>query len=89
MIDPRRTETALRADAHYFIRPGTDVYLLLAMAQVLFAENLVRPGRLSPIIDGLDRLQDAVADYTPERVADVTGIPADTIRQLTRDFRPG
>ncbi|WP_020607398.1 molybdopterin oxidoreductase family protein [Spirosoma spitsbergense] len=86
VIDPRRTETALRADAHHFIRPGTDVYLLLAMAQVLFAENLVRLGRLASIIDGLDRLRDAVADFTPERVAGVTGIAADTIRQLTRDF---
>jgi anaerobic selenocysteine-containing dehydrogenase len=86
VIDPRRTETALRADAHHFIRPGTDVYLLLAMTQVLFAENLVRLGRLDPIIDGLDRLRDAVADYTPEQVAGVTGIAADTIRQLTRDF---
>ncbi len=86
VIDPRRTETALRADAHHFIRPGTDVYLLLAMAQVLFAENLVRLGRLGPLIDGLDRLRDAVADFTPERVADVTGMAADTICQLTRDF---
>ena len=86
VIDPRRTETALRADAHHFIRPGTDVFLLLAMTQVLFAENLVRLGRLEPIIDGLDRLRAVVTDYSPERVADVTGIPAETIRQLTRDF---
>lgn len=86
VIDPRRTETALRADAHHFIRPGTDVYLLLAMTHVLFAENLIRLGRLEPIIDGLDRLREVVADYTPERVADITGIPAETIRQLTLDF---
>ncbi len=86
VIDPRRTETALRVDAHHFIRPGTDVYLLLAMTQVLFAENRIRLGRLEPVIDGLERLRDAVADFTPERVAGVTGIAADTIRQLTRDF---
>lgn len=86
VIDPRRTETALRADAHHFIRPGTDVFLLLAMTQVLFAENLVRTGRLEPVIDGIDRVRDVVAGFTPERVAAVTGISADTIRQLTRDF---
>lgn len=86
VIDPRRTETALRANAHHFIRPGTDVFLLLAMTQVLFAENLIRTGRLEPVIDGIDKLRDVVADFTPERVADATGIPADTIRQLTRDF---
>ncbi len=86
VIDPRRTETAGKADAHHFIRPGTDVYLLLAMTHVLFAENLVRPRRLEPIIDGLDQLREAVTDFTPERVADITGIAADTIRQLTLDF---
>jgi len=86
VIDPRRTETALRANAHHFIRPGTDVFLLLAMTHVLFAENLVCTGRLEPVIDGIDRLRDVVAEFTPERVADVTGISADTIRQLTRDF---
>lgn len=86
VIDPRRTETALRADAHHFIRPDTDVFLLLAMTQVLFTENLVRTGRLTPLLDGIDRLREAVADFTPERVADITGITAEGIRQLTRDF---
>lgn len=86
VIDPRRTETAERANAHHFIRPGTDVYLLLAMTQVLFTENLVRLGRLEPLIDNLDRLRAIVADYTPERAAALTGISADAIRQLARDF---
>ncbi len=86
VIDPRRTETAEKADQHYFIRPGTDVYLLLAMTQVLFAENLVRLGRLGTLVDNLYRIHDAVADYTPEAVADRTNISADAIRQLTRDF---
>src|SRR5262249_23129242 len=40
VIDPRRTETAAIADQHYFIRPGTDVYLLLAILHTIFAENL-------------------------------------------------
>ena len=47
VIDPRRTETAARADEHHVIRPGTDVFLLLALVQVLYAENLVNPGRLA------------------------------------------
>ena len=41
MLDPRRTETADKADRHLFIRPGTDAVLLLAMINVLFAERLV------------------------------------------------
>ena len=86
VIDPRRTETAHRADQHLFIRPGTDAFLLLAMTQVLFAENLVNIGRLADVTDGVEILAEAVAPFTPERVADATGIAADTIRQLTRDF---
>lgn len=86
VVDPRRTETAKCADEHHFIRPGTDVYLLLAMVQTLFAEDLVRPGRLAPFIDGLETLREAVAGFTPDGVAPLTGIPAETIRQLTRAF---
>lgn len=84
VVDPRRTETAARADAHHFIRPGTDVFLLLAMAQVLFAENLVRLGRLADFTDGLGALAAAVAGFTPEEVAAVTGMEAAIVRQLAR-----
>ena len=86
VIDPRRTETAARADEHHFIRPGTDVFLLLAMTQVLFAENLVRLGRLAEFTDGLAELQAAVAEFTPEAAADATGIDAATIRRLAREL---
>ncbi|MGI4761037.1 MAG: molybdopterin-dependent oxidoreductase [Janthinobacterium lividum] len=86
VIDPRRTETAARADEHHFIRPGTDAFLLLAMVQVLFAENLVRPGRLADCLDGLAELQAAVAAFTPEQVASLTGIAADTTRRLAREL---
>ena len=86
VIDPRRTETANRADEHHFIRPGTDVYLLLAMVQTLFAEGLVHPGRLAEFTDGFDTLRDAVAGFTPDDVASLTGMSAETIRQLTREF---
>ena len=86
VIDPRRTETADKADEHVFIRPGSDLYLIAAMLQVIFAERLARPRHLSEMIDGLDALKQAVADFTPEHAADYTGISADTIRRLTRDF---
>lgn len=86
VIDPRRTETAQRADEHHFIRPGTDVFLLLAMTQVLFAENLINPGRLADITDHIETLREAVADYTPERVTALTGVEPGTLRRLTREF---
>ena len=85
-IDPRHTETARKADRHHFIRPGTDVFLLAAMLQVLFEEDLADPGRLAAFSDGLDELRDAVREFTPETVTDITGIGADEIRALAREF---
>lgn len=86
VIDPRRTETAALADTHLAIRPGTDVLLLLGMLHVLFEEQRIAPDRLREIIDHEDRVQELCRDYAPERTAALTGVPADTLRQLTRDF---
>jgi anaerobic selenocysteine-containing dehydrogenase len=86
VIDPRRTETAEVADEHHFIRPGTDAALLLAMLQVLFAEQRVDPGALAKHARGLDQVPALLARFTPEYAAAATGIEADTIRRLARDF---
>lgn len=86
VIDPRRTETAELADAHHFIRPGTDVHLLAAMLHTVFADGLVRLGTVAPHVRGLDALREAVTPFTPERAAARCGVPADTIRGLARDF---
>jgi len=86
VIDPRRTETAAIADAHHFIRPGTDVHLLAAMVHTLFAEGLVRLGPAAGWIAGVEALRAAVAPFTPEAAAARCGIAAETIRQLARDL---
>ena len=86
VVDPRRTETAQAADAHHFIRPGADVFFLLGMAHALFDEQLVRPGRLVPHLNGIEQLQAAVADFAPETVAARCGIEAGVIRQLARQL---
>jgi anaerobic selenocysteine-containing dehydrogenase len=86
VVDPRRTETAELADQHLFIRPGTDAYLLLAMLHVLFAEGRVRLGRLAAFTDGVETLAAIVRDFPPARVAPLTGIPAETIETLAREF---
>lgn len=83
VLDPRRTETAEKADEHHFIRPGTDAVLLLAMAQVVFAEKLVR---VRVDASGLGELEAAAASWTPERAAPITGIAAETIRALARSL---
>ncbi len=86
VIDPRRTETAKVADAHHFVRPGTDAYVLLAILQVLTSEGLTAPAQY---VDGLAELSAAVAAFTPERAEAVSGMPANTIRDLARDLAHG
>jgi len=86
VVDPRRTETARIADAHHFIRPGTDALLLLAMLHVVFQEGLDKPGRLAGLLDGSDVLRDLCRGYPPERVETATGVAAGDIRRLARDF---
>lgn len=86
IVDPRRSETAQLADRHLFIKPGTDAWLLLGLLQVIFEENLEKPGRLISMIDGMDELRRLTRAYTPERAAAITTIDAGSIRQLARDF---
>ena len=82
VVDPRRTETADKADRHVFIRPGTDAVLLLAMIDALFTEDLVKLGRLPAT--GVAELRRLAAAWRPERAAPITGIAAADIRDLAR-----
>ncbi len=86
VVDPRRTETAAIADTHHFIRPGADAALLLALLQVVHAEGLVKPGRLAAFTTGFERLAELVRAYPPERVSAHTGLSAEAIRGIARDF---
>ncbi|MCU1265885.1 MAG: dehydrogenase [Acidobacteria bacterium] len=86
LIDPRFTETARLADQQVFIKPGTDVLLLLALLHVVFDEGLSRLGPLAAFTKGLENIAQLVAEFPPERVASITGINSDQIRLLAREF---
>ncbi len=86
VIDPRRSETAEVADEHHFIRPGTDALLLFSIVDVLFSEGLVDLGQVGAFSRGLDQLRDLAANFSPENTAAATGIAADTVRRLSREF---
>jgi anaerobic selenocysteine-containing dehydrogenase len=86
LIDPRRTETARVASEHHFIKPSSDAYLLLALINTLFAENLVNPGRLKDFTDDVETLREVSKAYAPEKVAGLTGISAEEIRRIAREF---
>ncbi len=85
-IDPRRTETAAVSDEHLFIKPGSDAFLLFAFVHVLFEEKLVAPGRLETFVDGIETVQELAQPFAPEQVAQATGISAEAIRNLVREF---
>ncbi|MEU6353483.1 molybdopterin oxidoreductase family protein [Streptomyces sp. NPDC047072] len=86
VVDPRRTRTAKLADRHLAIRPGTDALLLAAMVYTLFEEGLVDTGELTPHLQGLDELREAVRDFTPEAVADACDVDASSTRTLAREL---
>ena len=86
VIDPRRTETAEIADQHLFIRPGTDAWLLMAMLNTLFAEDLINTGHLTDLLVGTDEVRSACAAFSPELAEQRTGVGAEQIRQLARDM---
>jgi anaerobic selenocysteine-containing dehydrogenase len=86
LIDPRFTETARLADRHLFIKPGTDVLLLLALLHVVFDEGLTAVGPLAPFTKGVETIGKLVAEFPPEKVASITGIDSSQIRLLAREF---
>ena len=85
VVDPRRTRTADVADEHLPIRPGTDAFFLAALAHTLFDADLVRLGPAAPHLAGLDEVRAAVGEFAPERVAEVCGIEAATIRRIAHE----
>jgi anaerobic selenocysteine-containing dehydrogenase len=85
LVDPRRTATADHADEWIPIRPGTDAALLLAIVHELFAHGWVDLRHLAPLVDGLDAVRELCTPFTPDAVADVCGIDANTIRRLARE----
>ncbi|MFI7066428.1 molybdopterin-dependent oxidoreductase [Kribbella sp. NPDC050124] len=83
VLDPRRTETAAVADEHHFVRPGTDAAFLLALIHQVIADGHARP---ASYVDGFEAVEEAVEAWTPERAAGITGIEADVIRRIAREF---
>lgn len=86
VIDPRRSETAEVADAHHFIRPGSDAAFLLGLLKVMLDEQLLKPGRVAEFTDGLDAALAAIHPFELEPLSAHCGIAADDIRQIAREF---
>ncbi|GAA1620837.1 molybdopterin oxidoreductase family protein [Catellatospora bangladeshensis] len=86
VVDPRETSIARTADVHVALRPGTDAAFFDAVLHVVIAEGLVDQEYVDAHTTGWDEVKAAVAEFTPDRAAEICGIPAAQVVQVARMF---
>ena len=89
VVDPRKTETAKRANQHIFITPGMDVFFLLSFLNIVIENKAQIAESLNTAkkhAEGLDDFINIAKTWTPERTERLTGIDANTLRQLVDDY---
>src|SRR5712664_2033330 len=86
VIDPHLNRTGMLADKHFSINPGSDAALAFGMMHVLIAENLCDADYVERYTSGFDQLREQVLQYPPQRAAALTGIPAEEIVALARQY---
>jgi formate dehydrogenase len=86
VVDPRETETTRTATRHLRARPGTDAYLLLAMAAVIVREGLADAAFLAERVIGMEALSAELAAVDPVVMAARCGIDVEAIRETARGF---
>jgi formate dehydrogenase major subunit len=86
VIDPRRTELARLADVHLRCRPGSNVAVFHGIARLLIEHGWVDDGFLAERAGGLAPLRDLLVDYPPERVEELSGVPARALRAAAGAF---
>jgi formate dehydrogenase major subunit len=84
VLDPRRSDLARVAHRFLQFKPDTDVALLNAMMHVIVAENLVDQDFIANRTEGYEALRKNVQAYSPELMAPICGIDAETIRYVAR-----
>ena len=85
-VDPRETESIRGLGGHLAVKPDTDSYLLAAMIDTLFTEELVDQTAINQQGRGVEELKVFTRGFSAERVASVVGVSSETIKQLARDF---
>ncbi|MBI5610913.1 MAG: molybdopterin-dependent oxidoreductase [Deltaproteobacteria bacterium] len=86
VADPRAIWLTQMAEQHLQHRPGTDVWLINALAHVIVAEGLYDKAYVEQYTENFEEFSALVADYSPERSEAITGVPAEQIRQLARAY---
>ena len=86
VVDPKAIPLAKEADIHAQIRPGTDCALALGLLNVIIAEGLYDKAFVEEWTVGFDKLAEHVKDYSPERVEDITWVPAEIVRNMAQTY---
>lgn len=86
VADPRRTGVACLANRHLQIRSGSDIALLNGMANVIIAEDLYNKEFVESRTEDFEAFKNNVAAYTPEYVETITGISAETLKEVARGY---
>ena len=81
VVDPRRTTTADKADLYLPIKPGTDLALLNGLLHLLHKNGKTDPAFIASYTQGWDAMPEFLADYTPEKVSEITGLASAAIVQ--------
>ncbi len=84
LMDPRRTEIAKYASHHLAFRPDTDVAMLNGIMHVILEEGLQNDDYIKKYTEDFEFMQQHLKDYSPEKVAPICGIEADTLREVAR-----
>ncbi|WP_067506438.1 bifunctional nitrate reductase/sulfite reductase flavoprotein subunit alpha [Nocardia puris] len=84
VVDPRRTDTAARADLFLQLRPGTDLALLNGLLHLLVENGDIDTDFIAEHTEGWDAMPEFLADYPPTRVAEITGLAEADIRTAAR-----
>jgi formate dehydrogenase alpha subunit len=79
VVDPRYTQLAQIADIYLRQKPGTDLAWLNGMMHVIIRDGLANETFIKERTEGFEELKQKVAEYTPERVEEISGIPADKL----------
>jgi formate dehydrogenase major subunit len=86
LLDPRRTDIARHATHFLQFNPSTDVSLLNSILHVIIAEGLTDDKFIAERTIDFDELKANVADFSPEKMAPVTGVDAESVREVARLF---
>src|SRR5579859_2287582 len=86
VMDPRRQALSRHATEHLAFKPGSDVAMLNAMIHTIITEGLTDEQYIAGYTEGYDELKAKIAEFTPEKMAPICGIPAETLREVARTY---